>query len=129
MRDQHCEFIGVMTGFRHDSFSRNHAGAAPPPSPEAPRTRASLGLVVSIALALMLLALSRVEHQWLKGLREELTAALEPALTLARLPVEGARAIADAPIGESELLKQISELKQENTELRQWLPRWADPSP
>lgn len=114
-----------MTGFRHDSFSRSRAGAAPP-SPEAPRARGSLSLIVSIALALMLLALSRVEHHWLTGAREELTAALEPALALARLPVEGARAIADAPIGESELLKQIAELKQENTELRQWRLRAQD---
>ncbi len=114
-----------MTGFRHDSFSRSRAGAAAPLS-EAPRARGSLGLVISIALALMLLALSRAEHQWLTSAREELTSALEPALALARLPIEGARAIADAPIGESELLRQIADLEQENTELRQWRLRAQD---
>lgn len=115
-----------MTGFRHDSFSRS-SGGIPPAMPAATRRApVSFGLVVSFALALTLLALSRAEHRWLQQVRSELTSALEPALALARLPVEGARAIADAPAGESELLRQIAVLKQENTELRQWRLRAQD---
>lgn len=50
-------------------------------------------------------------------LRAELSAALEPALKLARLPVEGARKLADQPSSNSALLKDVADLRRDNREL------------
>lgn len=97
------------------SFSRGPGSVGEPKG--AGRHPASLALALSILLALVLLALGRVEHHWIALVRGELTAALEPALKLARLPLEGARALADRPESDSGLLKELADLKRESREV------------
>ena len=109
-----------MVEFRHDSFARSRTGSAAPEVAPGRRRPASIGLVVSVLAALALLALGRAGHSTLESIRAQVTAVLEPALQLVRLPVEGARLLADAPTGDSELLKQVTELRRENRELQQW---------
>lgn len=105
-----------MSELRHGSFSRT-PGRSPVAIVSAGRRRVSLPLALSVMAALGLLALGRVEHQWIGTLRAELSAALEPALKLARLPVEGARRLADQPVSESALLKDVADLRRDNREL------------
>lgn len=105
-----------MGELRHDSFSRGPGRAGEPKVASRSRS-ASLSLVLSILAALVLLALGRVDHRWLAAVRGELTAALEPALKVARLPIEGARAIADRPESDSGLLKELADLRRENREV------------
>lgn len=81
------------------------------------RRRLPIPFALSIMAALGLLALGRVEHEWIAMVRAELTAALEPALKLARLPVEAARRMADQPASDSALLKDIADLRRDNREL------------
>jgi rod shape-determining protein MreC len=114
-----------MAELRQDSFARS-LPARIAPQARSGRRPASFGLVVCIVSALFLLVLSRVEHAWLQSLRVQLTDAFEPALDLARLPVQAARALADATAGDSELLRQVAVLKRENQELRQWRLRAED---
>ncbi len=98
------------------SFSRGPGSTAEPKGVGRPR-RGSLALALSILVALVLLALGRVEHRWIVLVRGELAAALEPALKLARLPLEGARTIADRPGSDSGLLKELADLRRENREV------------
>ncbi|MEZ5924017.1 MAG: rod shape-determining protein MreC [Hyphomicrobiaceae bacterium] len=108
-----------MPDLGHDTYSRQRVDRPVYRPQSAVRVR-SVGVMITMLAALALLALGRAENGWLTWIRAELTEAVEPALGLLRLPVDGARALANATSSESELLKQNLELKRELSELRQW---------
>lgn len=105
-----------MGQLRNDHFARGGLD-------RRPRGSFTLRLPILIFLSLTLIALSRLDHPWVRELRAEAEAVLAPALAAVLVPFDPARRLVDHIQSSYEGFADRQRLIDENQRLRQWQDR------
>ncbi len=104
---------GPMRLLRHDTFSRRGT-----PDDLAPRSGTSL--VVLMLVSIMLLALSRLDHPLVRGLRSVIGEIVAPTLKAAIVPFSPVQAVGRQIADTIDLHQELARLREDNQRLKGW---------